>query len=533
MKRTLFICVIVGMLACGQAAAQSITVTKPAANDTWLKGSSYTITWTNQGQVGPSVVITLRNSADTTDVLSIVPHQQNVGSYPWPVPLSVAAGTYRVRVRASSVIGTSAMFNIAEPPSGPIKVTAPNGGESWALGSSKQITWNPGAATGNVRIDLYRNGTAPANKVGVIAPSVAATAGTYAWTVGAYQGGTAPDGDGYRVMVSSTSPVLQDASDNPFTIIAQGQSGGFHAQPGQLAPAFVELHILEPTKDSRWTIGMPGVVRWNAAADVKFPLWVFLVAADTKLPIDDMGQIGSDGYHPSQMQWTVADNLYDGQYRVRLTSADKKVVAHSQPFTIVATTYRTVTAPVSEVGNQYKWHNWTSYTDWGEGAPFTTAHLTAVPDPGGNTIKYGYQRWYEDDGNHGWILHRSFVRFNLSAIIATLKGRTTVKSAAITWSAAPGSPQTCDGTVLGLEAALPGLNSMFGDAFTNFPMRLLAPNGDPSAVNQLVQQWLDDPQRNYGTIFDVPNKGQLQENGQCVEFANAVLKIQIEEKLTK
>jgi hypothetical protein len=531
MKRNALIAAGFALLTCGQAVAQTITVTKPTATDVWVNGAPATIQWVGVGNLPPTCTIRLRNATDTSTVQVITDSTPtSSGSFQWtPVPTGLAAGQYRVRVYASNFIsGTSAAFLI-----GQIKVTSPNGNESWQSGVTKQITWTPGAATGTVKIELYRNGTAPANKVGVIAPSFAATAGSYPWNVGTCQSCPTQSGAGYRVMVSSTTSVLQDASDNPFTITTQGQeSGGFHAQPGQVK-AFVELQILEPTKDSRWTIGKPGVVRWNAAADVKFPLWVFLVAADTKLPIDDMGQIGSDGYHPSQMQWTVADNLYDGQYRVRLTSADNKVYVHSQPFRIVATTYRTVTAPVSEVGNQYKWHNWTSYTDWGEGAPFTTAHLTAVPDPGGNTIKYGYQRWYEDDGNHGWILHRSFVRFNLSAIIATLKGRTTVKSAAITWSAAPGSPQTCDGAVLGLEAALPGLNSMFGDAFTNFPMRLLAPNGDPSAVNQLVQQWLDDPQRNYGTIFDVPNKGQLQENGQCVEFAKAVLKIQIEEKLTK
>jgi hypothetical protein len=381
------------MLACGQAAAQSITVTKPAANDTWLKGSSYTITWTNQGQVGPSVVITLRNSADTTDVLSIVPHQQNVGSYPWPVPLSVAAGTYRVRVRASSVIGTSAMFNIAEPPSGPIKVTAPNGGESWALGSSKQITWNPGAATGSVRIELYRNGTAPANKVGVIAPSVAASAGTYPWTpVGSYQGGTAPDGDGYRVMVSSTSPVLQDASDGPFTIAKAG-----FGPPHEQATALIELIIEYPKADTKWTVGLPCTVQWKAGALVKYPLALALVSADHQVQVADIGTAGGDGSHPTLMIWGPPANISEGQYCVRITSADGKFKVHSKPFGIVIQTVEYDIKP--EV-----YQTWENYIPLVAGTPYSAWQGISVVPPGTDelthaVVGYDYHSFVWPDTN--------------------------------------------------------------------------------------------------------------------------------------
>ena len=106
MKRIALIAAGFAMIACGQALAQSITVTKPAANDTWYKGSPYTITWTKQGQTGPTVTIQLRDVADTTPVLTIANNVLNNGSYQWPsIPATVTPSTYRVKLVALGVTG--------------------------------------------------------------------------------------------------------------------------------------------------------------------------------------------------------------------------------------------------------------------------------------------------------------------------------------------------------------------------------------------------------------------------------------------
>jgi hypothetical protein len=39
-----------------------------------------------------------------------------------------------------------------------ITVTAPNGGENWLTGTNQMITWTPGNVTGNVKIELSRDG---------------------------------------------------------------------------------------------------------------------------------------------------------------------------------------------------------------------------------------------------------------------------------------------------------------------------------------------------------------------------------------
>jgi len=86
-------------------------------------------------------------------------------------------------------------------PQNPFTLTAPNGGEAWRRGESHSITWSPGSITGNVALELVQNGTA----VGVIAESVAASAGSYAWTVGRLANGTVISGTGCQIRIRATS----------------------------------------------------------------------------------------------------------------------------------------------------------------------------------------------------------------------------------------------------------------------------------------------------------------------------------------
>jgi hypothetical protein len=98
------------------------------------------------------------------------------------------------------------------------QMTAPNGGESWPLDTTRLITWSPGNVSGNVRLDLYKGGTALANKVGTITTNTPAATGKYSWHVGKYIGGTAIAGEGYLVVISSYTPEMKDSSNGPFTI---------------------------------------------------------------------------------------------------------------------------------------------------------------------------------------------------------------------------------------------------------------------------------------------------------------------------
>jgi len=102
-------------------------------------------------------------------------------------------------------------------------ITSPNGGEAWQRGESRPITWTNSGVTGNVVIELVQNSVA----VGVIAESVAATAGSFAWTVGRLANGTVTTGAGCKIRIRAasgtagpTTPVINTFTATPPTITA-------------------------------------------------------------------------------------------------------------------------------------------------------------------------------------------------------------------------------------------------------------------------------------------------------------------------
>jgi endonuclease/exonuclease/phosphatase family metal-dependent hydrolase len=97
------------------------------------------------------------------------------------------------------------------PPSASVTVTAPNGGESWAAGSTHDITWSS-SGVANLKLDYSLDAGATWTP---ITTSVAASAGRFAWTLPA-QTSTAA-----RVRASEASTgTPSDESDASFTIAA-------------------------------------------------------------------------------------------------------------------------------------------------------------------------------------------------------------------------------------------------------------------------------------------------------------------------
>ena len=90
-----------------------------------------------------------------------------------------------------------------------ITVLSPNGGESWALRSNQTIRWTSSGISGNMKIELSRNGGASWETVKNNAPNN----GAYSWRV------TGPATSQARIRVSSKSyPSVGDPSDGNFTI---------------------------------------------------------------------------------------------------------------------------------------------------------------------------------------------------------------------------------------------------------------------------------------------------------------------------
>jgi hypothetical protein len=203
----------------------SITVTSPNGGETWTAGTSKTITWSYTGSPGSTVKVEfLKGSVPITIGDSVPVGSGGKGSYTYSIWSGRTPGAdYKVRIQStsqpaiqdvsnnyftiSSGTGTSGTTN----PS--ITVTSPNGGESWARGTSKIITWsytgNPGST---VKVEFLKGGT-PFYAENV--PIGSGGKGSYTWSIWSGR----PTGSDYKVSIQSTSQTtIKDMSNNYFSI---------------------------------------------------------------------------------------------------------------------------------------------------------------------------------------------------------------------------------------------------------------------------------------------------------------------------
>jgi subtilisin family serine protease len=95
-----------------------------------------------------------------------------------------------------------------------LTLTSPNGGESWQIGTTQNITWSYSGINSSIKLTLWKDGI----QLGVIAVIPDPSVGSYAWTVGNYDGGPATAGTGYSIRVKKIGYQLLDNSDATFSL---------------------------------------------------------------------------------------------------------------------------------------------------------------------------------------------------------------------------------------------------------------------------------------------------------------------------
>jgi hypothetical protein len=204
-------------------SAPSITVTSPNGGESWIRGTTPTITWTSSGSTGSSVKIELLKAGVLSQ--TIASSTPNDGSFTgWIVPSTSATGTdYRIRITSTSSAAitdsSNNYFAITTAPS--ITVTSPNGGETWKRGTTHTITWNYTASPGSqVKIVLLKAGTA-VETINASTPIGSNGKGSYTWSIST----TRSTGDDFSISVQSTSqPTIRDTSNRYFRITPGGPS---------------------------------------------------------------------------------------------------------------------------------------------------------------------------------------------------------------------------------------------------------------------------------------------------------------------
>jgi len=205
-----------------EQTASSFKVTNPNGGQKWTTGKSYAIKWT-KGKAGATVKIQLLKSNKHYKWIS--KKTKNDGKLVWKIPTTVVTSSaYKIKitsVKNKKVFDKSNKnFKITKTGGGggsSLKVTAPNGGQSWTTGKSYAIKWSKGNAGAKVKILLLKNGKA----YKWITKSTK-NDGKHAWKIPA----NVATASTYKIKITSTTKKKVTDSSNSNLTITRGAGGG-------------------------------------------------------------------------------------------------------------------------------------------------------------------------------------------------------------------------------------------------------------------------------------------------------------------
>ncbi len=216
-------------------SSPTVTVTSPNGGETLIAGNSYTITWTALGVSAVKLEYSTNNGGTWSTIVSSTP--ASAGSYNWTVlNTPTTQGLMRVSDASSPNVNdvSNTVFSIVIPT---VVVTSPNGGETWLVGNTHNITWTSSYVT-NIKIEYSTN-----NGISwqMIISNTPASGGNYNWIIPNTQTTTA------LVRVSDTAGLgAMDVSDGVFTITA---------------PSTVSL--ASPNGGEIWIVGTIRHIQWS------------------------------------------------------------------------------------------------------------------------------------------------------------------------------------------------------------------------------------------------------------------------------
>jgi hypothetical protein len=188
-----------------------VTVTSPNGGENWNVGRTYDITWTSEGTSDFLFIdYSIDNGVNWLEVTSYV--HPDSGFHSWITPNTPSTNCL-VRIGDSASIDQSpadtsdAVFEIS---TANITITNPNGGETWYIDSTYDITWTTNLTVyEGVRIEYSTDNGA--NWSEIITGKPADTL-AYAWTI------PNTPSDSCLVRITDTTGSPSDTSDTIFTI---------------------------------------------------------------------------------------------------------------------------------------------------------------------------------------------------------------------------------------------------------------------------------------------------------------------------
>jgi FtsP/CotA-like multicopper oxidase with cupredoxin domain len=191
--------------------APALTLTSPNGGESWLPGTTHTITWDGAG-AGPKVKLRLFKDGVFTGYY-LTGEIDNNGSRNWKIPNTLAPGTgYKIEVYTPDYAysdQSDAPFEIATPV---LNLTSPNGGESWQRGGTYAVTWTGEGAGPKVKLRLWKDDVF----TGYYLTGEIDNNGSRNWKIP----NTVALGGGYKIQLYTPDYTYSDFSDGPFTVTA-------------------------------------------------------------------------------------------------------------------------------------------------------------------------------------------------------------------------------------------------------------------------------------------------------------------------
>ncbi len=277
-----------------------VTITSPNGGEVWYIDSTYDITWTSEGTSDFLFIdCSIDSGANWSEVTSYV--HPDSGSYSWTIPNTPSTNCL-VRIGDSTSIDhtpldtSDAVFEISLAPY--ITITDPNGGETWYIDSTYDITWTTNLTeTEGVKIEYSTNNGADWSEV--VASKPADTL-AYAWTIP----NTPSDSCLVRI-TDTTTGNISDVSDAIFTITP---ASGIPASEG---PSVYSMVVKPITAGNQLEVkyGLP------EKTDVKFEVYDI---KGTKL--GEISEEHTSGFYSIQIKMT---DKPAGVYFIRMSANAK------------------------------------------------------------------------------------------------------------------------------------------------------------------------------------------------------------------
>jgi DNA-binding transcriptional MerR regulator len=255
----------------------NLTLNVPDGGEVWLINSSHDITWTRFGSIANAKLEYSKDGGVTYPFTIIGSIDASLERYSWTIPDNPSP---LVRVRISdaadpTVYDTSAGNFVIR---GGFVLTSPNGAETWAVGSSHNITWSTFGSIANVKLEYSTDNKAHWNVI----IGTTSNVNVYSWTI--------PDAISAQciVRVSDTQdPDANDVSDAVFKI---------HGL----------LVVTSPNGGEEWSVGSARSITWTRTGSIANVRLTYSTNGGTTYPylIADPVTAGSLMYN-----WTVPDAI--------------------------------------------------------------------------------------------------------------------------------------------------------------------------------------------------------------------------------